>query len=130
MSFLVDECVGPSVANWLLNQNHQVFSIYDEARGMDDDSIIQKADMEDWILITCDKQFGEMIHRFQHSHRGVILFRLEDERANIKIETLEKLLKSYLNRLHDQFVVVSETKIRIIKGKPKFGDSTESQKKS
>lgn len=56
--------------------------------------------------------------------------RLDDERTNIKIETLERLLKNYLNQLHDQFVVVSETKIRIIKGKPILGDSTSSEKKS
>jgi predicted nuclease of predicted toxin-antitoxin system len=72
MRFLVDECVGPSVANWLHNQSYKVFSVYDEARGMDDDTIIQKADMEDWILITCDKHFGEKIHRYQYPHHGVI----------------------------------------------------------
>lgn len=58
MRFLVDECVGPSVANWLRYQSHNVFSVYDEARGMDDDTIIQKADMEDWILI-CDLMMKE-----------------------------------------------------------------------
>jgi len=34
MRFLVDECTGPSVAEWLRNQKHEVFSIFEEARGM------------------------------------------------------------------------------------------------
>lgn len=34
MKFLVDECTGPAVAEWLRNQNHEVFSIFEEARGM------------------------------------------------------------------------------------------------
>jgi hypothetical protein len=43
MRFLVDECTGPAVARWLRQQNHDVFSVYEQARGMDDDRIIQKA---------------------------------------------------------------------------------------
>ncbi len=57
MRFLVDECTGPAVAAWLRDQNHDVFSVFDEARGMDDNDIIQKALQEHWILITNDKDF-------------------------------------------------------------------------
>ncbi len=55
MRFLIDECTGPRVAEWLRKQGYEVFSVYDEARGLDDDSIIQKAFEEGWILITNDK---------------------------------------------------------------------------
>ena len=41
MRFLVDECTGPAVAEWLRTQNHEVFSVYDEARGLGDANIIQ-----------------------------------------------------------------------------------------
>jgi predicted nuclease of predicted toxin-antitoxin system len=59
MRFLVDECTGPAVAQWLREQKHQVWSVYEEGRGMDDDDIVQKAFVENWILITNDKDFGE-----------------------------------------------------------------------
>ena len=52
MRFLVDESTGPSVARWLREQGHQVFSIYDESRGITDAEVIQKAWQEEWILIT------------------------------------------------------------------------------
>lgn len=45
MRFLVDECTGPTVAHWLREQGHEVFSVYDDARGIDDDQIIQKASL-------------------------------------------------------------------------------------
>ncbi len=61
MRFLVDECTGPAVAEWLRNQKQEVFSVFEEARGMDDDNIIQKVLEEDWILITNDKDFGEKV---------------------------------------------------------------------
>ena len=55
MRFMVDECTGPAVAEWLRNHDHKIFSVFEEARGTGDDDIIQKAFEEDWILITNDK---------------------------------------------------------------------------
>jgi len=52
MRFLVDECTGPAVASWLRDHNHEVFSVFDEARGVDDDTIIKKAHEENWIKIS------------------------------------------------------------------------------
>lgn len=49
MRFLVDECTGPAIAQWLRDESHEVFSVYDEARGMTDDDILDKAYSEDWI---------------------------------------------------------------------------------
>ncbi len=112
MRFLVDECTGPAVAEWLCGEKHEVFSVYDEARGLDDDVIIQKAFAENCILITNDKDFGEKIYRQKDPHHGIILLRLDDERAVVKIETLRRLLHRYANQLHDQFVVVTETRVR------------------
>ncbi|GAB6274626.1 MAG: hypothetical protein STSR0004_14900 [Peptococcaceae bacterium] len=57
MRFLVDECIGPAVAEWLRRLKHEVFSVYDEARSLDDDAIIQKAFTENWILITNPQNF-------------------------------------------------------------------------
>ncbi len=112
MRFLVDESTGPAVATWLRQQGHEVFSVYAEARGMDDDDIIHKAFTENWILITNDKDFGEKVYREQRPHKGIVLLRLEDERAVVKIETLKRLLESYADRLADQFVVVTESRVR------------------
>ena len=93
MRFLVDECTGPTVAEWLRNQKHEVFSVFEEARGMDDDDIILKALEENWILITNDKDFGEKVYRDGRLHRGIILLRLEDERSQSKIQVLSRQKK-------------------------------------
>jgi predicted nuclease of predicted toxin-antitoxin system len=112
MRFLVDECTGPAVAHWLRAQKHEVFSVYEEARGMEDDEVITKAFAENWILITNDKDFGEKIYRERRPHKGVVLLRLEDERAVNKIVILQRLLEGYAERLTDQFVVVTERQVR------------------
>lgn len=107
MRFLVDECTGPTVAAWLRDHAHEVFSVFEEARGMEDDDIIRKAFTENWILITNDKDFGDKVFRDGRLHQGVILLRLEDERAESKIRVLSNLFKEYIERLPDAFVVVT-----------------------
>jgi predicted nuclease of predicted toxin-antitoxin system len=63
MRFLVDECTVSAVATWLRDQGHEVFSVFDEARGASDGAILQRAFAEDRILITNDKDFGEKVYR-------------------------------------------------------------------
>ena len=112
MRFLVDECTGPAVAGWLRKQDHEVFSVFEDDRGMVDEAIIQKALQEQWILITNDKDFGEKVYRDGRLHRGIILLRLEDERAASKITVLSSLLQTYPDRLEDSFVVATEKNVR------------------
>ncbi len=78
MKFLVDECTGPSVATWLQDNGYEVFSVYEDARGAEDDIILQKAFEENWVLITNDKDFGDKVYRNGRLHKGVILLRLEN----------------------------------------------------
>jgi predicted nuclease of predicted toxin-antitoxin system len=112
MRFLVDENAGPAVARWLKTQGHEVFSVYNEARGLSDEAIIQKAYDEYWILITSDKDFGEKVYRERFPHHGIILLRLQDERAASKIETLKRFIAQYAADLDDNFVVVTENRVR------------------
>ena len=50
-----------------------VFSVYEEARGMSDEDIIAKANREDLILITNDKDFGEKFIK-KVTHIRVLFF--------------------------------------------------------
>ena len=112
MRFLVDECTGPAVARWLKARHHEVFSVYESARGLSDDAVIEKASVEDRVLITNDNDFGEKVYKERRPHKGVVLLRLDDERASNKIETLRRLLDEYSEQLPDRFVVVTESRIR------------------
>lgn len=112
MRFLVDECTGPAVARWLREQGYDVFSVFEEARGISDDEVIAKAVDENRILLTNDKDFGEKVFKDHKDHKGIILLRLQDERSCVKIEVLEKLLKTSEQKLSGNIVVVTEKLIR------------------
>ena len=94
MRFLVDECTGPGVAIWLGQQGYEVFSVYDQAQGAADDALLLKAFSEGWILVTNDKDFGEMVYR-ERRHQGVIFLRLANERTASKIAVLQVLLDNH-----------------------------------
>ena len=112
MRFLVDECTGVRVAGWLRKEGYEVFSVYEQARGITDNSIIQKAFDEDWIIVTNDKDFGEKVYRDKLPHRGIILLRLQDERSLNKIDVLKRLLSIYHQQIPNSFIVATETQVR------------------
>ena len=112
MRFLVDECTGPSVARWLKGEGHQVFSVFDELRGASDDELLAKAFAEKWILITNDKDFGEMVYRENRSHCGIVFLRLHDQRSVLKIDIFNRPITAHADRLADAFVVVTEKQVR------------------
>lgn len=115
MRFIVDECTGPAVAQWLRSQGHEVISVFEDCRGIDDEEIIEKAVSEESILITNDKDFGEKVFREGKIHHGVILMRLSDESSAAKIEILKRLIAYHASTLPDNFVVVTEEGLRIAK---------------
>lgn len=112
MRFLVDECAGPSLARWLQEQGHDVFSVYDQARGIEDAEVMRIALENNRILITVDKDFGEKIFREKLPHHGIILLRLKDEHSKSKISAMERLLARFAARISGQFVVVTDNRVR------------------
>jgi len=112
MRFLVDECTGPKVAEWLRVEGHEVFSVFDDERGISDGEVFAKAYAEKWILITNDKDFGEIVFRERREHHGIVFLRLYDERAVNKIDVLRQLITNYSDKLPGQFVTVTENKVR------------------
>ena len=80
---------------------------------MDDGLILEKAQLENRILVTSDKDFGEKVYRERRPHSGVILLRLRDERNASKINAVRTLLENHAATLQGQFIVVTETRVRV-----------------
>ncbi len=113
MKFVVDECTGTIVARWLQQQGHDVISIFDDARGSDDDQVLMMAFNDCRVLITSDKDFGELVFREKRSHRGIVLLRLNNQSSANAVTALERLFQEG-HELIDRFVVVTVKKIRVV----------------
>jgi len=80
MKFLLDENVDLPLGDYLNARGYDVTAVaLDYTRSIEDHEVLEIARAEDRILITNDKDFGELIYRQQLEHTGVILFRLRDE---------------------------------------------------
>lgn len=113
MRFLVDECTGPTVAKWLVAAGHDVVSVSPDKKGISDREVLEMAVKEERVLITNDKDFGELIFKEKLSHRGVIFLRISDETPKNKISILENVIQNHQELIGQlRFIVVTEKSIR------------------
>lgn len=113
MKVLADENIGLEVVAFLRARGIDVVSITETSPGVSDAVVLAKAVEEDRILLTSDTDFGELVYHAGQRHMGIVLLRLADERNANKMGVLSKLLESYANELADNFVVVTETGVRV-----------------
>jgi predicted nuclease of predicted toxin-antitoxin system len=113
MQFLVDESAGSAVAAHLSGLGHDVLSVAQAMPQADDVTILARAARESRIVVTNDKDFGELIFRSGQAHTGVVLLRLRDESSANRVRVMQAVLDQCGNTLPNQFVVASETQIRI-----------------
>ncbi|HPD15417.1 MAG TPA: DUF5615 family PIN-like protein [Planctomycetota bacterium] len=113
MDFVVDESTGTAVAEFLRGLGHDVLNIVESLPQADDPDILKLAAAEKRIVVTNDKDFGELVFRSGRPHRGVILLRLRDESAENRVRVVASVLERWANRLSDSFTVATEGKVRI-----------------
>ncbi len=116
---MLDENADLPLGDYPVEQGHDVTSIVrDYARSIQDEDVLSLATHERRILITNDKDFGELVHRGRLPHAGVILFRFPlDATAQQKIAALERLLVTHRTQL-DRFLVVTPGGIRVGSPRP------------
>ena len=115
LKFIVDECVGIHIAKWLKINNYDAISIAEEMPGTKDSIILNQAFSENRIVITSDKDFGDLVFHKKLLHAGIILLRLQDESPKNKIKVLGSLLNNYYDQISCNFIVVSDSNVKIIK---------------
>ena len=113
MKFLLDESAEFRIAAFLRQRGHQVTAIaHDYPASLADEQVLEIARNEDRILITNDRDFGELIIRDRRPHAGVILFRLRTQDPQAKLRRLEEVLADYGTRL-DQLLIVTDRRVRV-----------------
>ena len=115
MKFLLDENIDARLLPFLQELGHDVTSVAkDYLYGLLDEDVLAIAHQEHRILITNDRDFGELIFRQQLSHSGILLFRLTPYDANIHLrkKRLQYILDNYTDQL-SHFLVVTAKRVRV-----------------
>jgi predicted nuclease of predicted toxin-antitoxin system len=113
MDFLADEsCAGP-VVRALREAGHDVVAIAEVARGATDEQVLERALNEKRILITEDRDFGELVYARGRSSAGVILVRFDSRARLAKPATVVEAVAKPCLRLRDAFTVIEAGRVRI-----------------
>jgi predicted nuclease of predicted toxin-antitoxin system len=73
MKFLADENMDVAIVERLRQDGHQVWYVVEMEPGIPDDEVLALANREGAILITADKDFGELVFRLRYLATGIIL---------------------------------------------------------
>ena len=114
MKFVADESVDKPIVDALRTDDHEVYYILEENRGIPDDEVLKIANNNS-ILLTADKDFGDIVYRQKRNHHRIILFRLAGLNIEKKIQTVISALNQHHDEIENHFSVISKTHIRIIK---------------
>lgn len=113
MNFVADESVDAPIVHKLRENKHVVFSIAEELPGIDDEQVLKIAYTTKSILITQDKDFGELVFRMGQAHEGVLLLRLSGMNSYSKAELCFNVIEKYANKIPDAFTVVYKKFVKI-----------------
>ena len=97
----------------LRQDGHDVLWIRETTPGISDDAVLARAAAEDRLLITFDKDFGELVfRRGAKASQGVVLFRIPQPSAAAVAERVAAVLASR-DDWPGHFSVVEESTIRM-----------------
>jgi len=112
LKFLADECCDTGLVAALREHVHDVSYVLETNAGISDDEVLSEAYNDGRILLTEDKDFGELVYRLRKSSRGIILIRIDVKERHIKWHRLKRLIANYEERLSGHFVVIDAQKFR------------------
>ena len=115
MKFLADESVESRIVQALRRIGFDVFSVAEECPAVSDSTVLNLCQKKKCVLITNDKDFGELVFLEKKVARGILLLRFDLEATNQKVQRVLDFLKFHKSKLEKNFVVLSEHNARIRK---------------
>lgn len=116
MKIVADEGIERPIVLRLRAEGHQVIHIAEIAPGTTDPEVLRLADQEEALLITYDKDFGDLIFYRHHHSRGVVLLRLPETLSSLeKAEVLVDVITEKQEHLFQSFTVVTLSKRRTVR---------------
>ncbi len=113
MKIVADESVDYEIVISLRKHDFIILAIDDLLKGADDEKVLNFALQENSILITEDKDFGELVYRLNKSHLGIVLIRLGGLDSKSKSEIVIKSIKDNFEQMKNSFSVISPNQTRI-----------------
>lgn len=113
MNFLADESCDFTIVRALQAAGYNVQAVKDILPGAPDEDVINHALKESCILLTEDKDFGQLVFASAVESPGVILFRFSVNARQAITNTVIEFLRQHPGQVERRFVVIQPGRVRI-----------------
>lgn len=113
MTFVADEGIDSPIVARLRAEGHEILYVAEMTPGISDDEVLERANEKRAVLITADKDFGELVFRLGRVHTGVVLLRLAGLRADVKASIVVETVRAHGAEMTGAFTVISPNTVRI-----------------
>jgi len=114
MNFVADEGIDRQIVERLRREGHEILYVAEMEPSISDEEVLNRANEKSALLITADKDFGEMVfHQNLLTIGGVVLLRLLGLSSERKAEIISEVIKSRIAELPNAFSVISPGRVRI-----------------
>jgi predicted nuclease of predicted toxin-antitoxin system len=115
VKFVADEGLDAQIVEQLRQVGYHVWYIAEMEPGISDDTVLNLANQENAILLTVDKDFGELVFRLKRITTGVVLIRLSGLSTTRKAEIVSQVISQRIEDLFSAFTVITASSVRIRK---------------
>lgn len=115
MKFVADECVDGRIVARLRAGGHEF------GPGAGDEAVLETANRTGALLLTADKDFGDLVFRLGKVSGGVVLVRLAGLPEHEKADVVATVVARHGDELRGAFTVVTPRGIRIRRTGPAGG---------
>jgi predicted nuclease of predicted toxin-antitoxin system len=115
MILVADESVDWPIVERLRQDAHDTTYVAELSPSISDDQVLQETNTRGALLLTEDKDFGELVYRLGRVHGGLVLIRLAGLPAATKADIVAQTLQDHAAELSGAFTVISPGAVRIRK---------------
>ncbi|MFN8484104.1 MAG: DUF5615 family PIN-like protein [Anaerolineae bacterium] len=113
MNLVADEGVDRQIVAGLRALGHEVVYIAEVTPSVADEDVLRLANEQHAILITADKDFGELVYRLRQVAEGVVPLRLAGVEPETKAQIVARVFRDYGDEMQNAFTVISPGRLRI-----------------
>jgi predicted nuclease of predicted toxin-antitoxin system len=113
VKLIADESVDGPTVYALREAGHEVLFIAETSPGIEDSAVLDVARGENALLLTADKDFGELVFRNGEPHSGVLLIRSVEKSLEENAANTLAAISQYGAELLNRFSVLAKGTLRI-----------------
>jgi len=112
MRLLLDSCLSKFAVDALREKGHAIIWIPEEGIDPGDTEILNRAYQDDRVLVTADKDFGDLVFVFKEPHSAIIRL------VNFKAKEQGQIILTVLDQFYEEMdkrpiLTVDENRIRV-----------------